>query len=154
MAEHKTLLIGLGAPFYRGPAGDLFVEPQTVSGLFAWQANFEEVVSYSICRDGPPPEGYVEANAAGLIEPNFDLLPLPNTYSKFGFGRNARLAKSMLREAILAADFRLFSYGGGLGDPGEIAASICRREGIKHGVWLDRVESQVVLQMSKDVHKL
>jgi glycosyltransferase involved in cell wall biosynthesis len=45
--------------------------------------------------------------------------------------------------------FRVFSYGGWIGDPGEIAAALARKHQLCHAVWLDRVESKVILHSSK-----
>lgn len=46
------------------------------------------------------------------------------------------------------ATFRTFAYGGWIGDPGDIAAALARKHGLSHAVWLDRVESQLVVQQS------
>lgn len=143
MADRDTLLIGLGARFFRSD-GRLFVENQTISGLKGWQQNFSRVIAFGICKAGPPPVGWSDAQAEGLTGPAFTLVPLPDTY-RLRTLRTARLeAEALLLEHMKRASFRVFSYGGGLGDPGEIAAALARKHGLAHAVWLDRVESQVV----------
>ena len=68
-----TLFLTLGAPFYR-EAGRLFVEAQTVSGLKAWQADFDRLIAASICKPGAPPAGWVDAAEAGITGAEFDLM--------------------------------------------------------------------------------
>ena len=144
-ARDKTLLIGLGAPFRRDDQGRLLVEAQTVSGLQAWQKHFARVIGYAICLDGPVPAGYSRADESGLVPPAFELVPLPDTYNRNVYRSQRSKVERTMHDLMQRADFDVFSYGGWLGDPGEIAASVARRERIPHAVWLDRVESQVVL---------
>jgi colanic acid/amylovoran biosynthesis glycosyltransferase len=146
--NHETLLIGLGARFYRFE-DRLYVENQTISGLKAWQENFSRVIAFSICNNEEPPAGWSDAEIAGLVAPEFELLQLPDTYRIRTLRRSRREAEARLLAYMQRASFRVFSYGGWIGDPGEIAAAQARKNGLSHAVWLDRVESQLVRQHSK-----
>lgn len=145
--DHKTntLLIGLGARFHRY-GNRLHVENQTISGLKAWQENFARVIAFGIADDTPPPKAWSDAEAAGLTLPEFELVPLPDTYRLSTLRRSKREAEAILRDCMNRASFRVFSYGGWIGDPGEIAAALARKNRLSHAVWLDRVESRLVRQ--------
>lgn len=145
-SSNGTLLIGMGARLYRAPASSkLFIENQTISGLHGWKQNFDRVVGYGICCHDNPPAGWSDANSAGIIEPDFEILELPDTYRYRTMLQTLPKARKLLEPYLENSDYRVLSYGGALGDPGEIAAKICRRNGLSHAVWLDRVESNVVL---------
>jgi glycosyltransferase involved in cell wall biosynthesis len=145
--KDDTLLIGLGARFYRY-TDRLYVENQTISGLKAWQENFRRVIAFSILVDKAPPKGWSDAQTAGLTMPDFELVPLPDTYRTRTLRRSRREAETALIDCMERASFRVFSYGGWIGDPGEIAAALARKHGLSHAVWLDRVESRLVRQQS------
>ena len=145
--ERDTLLIGLGARFFRHD-GHLYVEDQTISGLKAWQASFPRVIAFSITEDARPPEGWSDAVAEGLTAPEFELVPLPDTYRIRTMTRSRREAEAILSDCLARASFRVFTYGGWFGDPGEIAAALARKKGLSHAVWLDRVESKLVRQQT------
>lgn len=145
--KSNTLLIGLGARFYRY-RGLLFVENQTISGLKAWQESFSRVIAFSIAEDKAPPEGWSDAQTEGLRTPEFELVSLPDTYRVRTLRRSRRAAEKILLDCMDRASFRVFSYGGWIGDPGEIAAALARKHGLSHAVWLDRIESRLVWQQS------
>lgn len=145
--KDDTLLIGLGARFYRY-RDRLYVENQTISGLKAWQENFRRVIAFSIFDDKAPPEGWSDAQTEGLTMPEFELVPLRDTYRIRTLQRSRREAETALIDCMERASFRVFSYGGWIGDPGEIAAALARKHGLSHAVWLDRVESRRVRQQS------
>lgn len=139
----NSLLLGFSAPMYR-QAGRLFVERQTISGLLAWKENFARLAAFSICHDGPPPQGWEDAEAHGIEAPGITLVPLPNTYDLKVYLRERKAVADRLLALMRDTQYHTFPYGGWIGDPGEIAASVARRHGIAHAVWFDRVESQVV----------
>lgn len=147
--SNDSLMIGLGARFYKHE-GKLFVERQTISGLKAWQVHFPHIVAFSIEESNTPPPGWIKAEDAGVTLPDFHLVSLPDTYKSFGFGPSRKRCERILFDLMKQTRFRVFSYGGWLGDPGEIAASIARKHKLSHAVWLDRVESQLVLSMQSD----
>ena len=138
-----TLFLTLGAPFYRD-GGRLYVEAQTVSGLRAWQRDFGRVIACAIGRTGPPPDGWVAAEEAGIAAPEFELIELPNGYHLPTFLRRRSAVRRALREAMRRADYRLFAIGGWIGDWGVVGARLARAEGFAHGIWFDRVEAQVL----------
>lgn len=145
--KNDTLLIGLGARFYRHN-GRIYIENQTISGLKAWQDNFQRVIAFSIAKDCEPPKGWSDAQAEGLEMPLFEFVSLPDTYLISTLKRSRREAEAALLACMHRAAYRVFSYGGWIGDPGEIAAALARKHELSHAVWLDRVESSRVWQES------
>ena len=138
-----SLFLTLGAPFYRD--GDrLFVEAQTVSGLKAWQQDFSRVIACSICRPGPAPAGWVDVADEGIAMPEFELIELPDGYHLPTYFRTKAQVERTIGDALSRADYRLFAIGGWIGDWGVVGARLARRNGIPHGIWFDRVESQVL----------
>jgi colanic acid/amylovoran biosynthesis glycosyltransferase len=139
----KTLMIGLGSPFYRDAKGRIFVEDQTGSGLNAWQVYFDKVIAFSVCVESDPPAGWSLTSDLGLDVAQFELLMLPDTYAPRQMLRTFPVARRLLSEAMDRADYLTFAYGGWIGDPGEIASKLAASKGRRHAIWLDRVESQV-----------
>ena len=142
--DQGKILLGLGAPFYRAPGGELLVEAQTASGLHAWKDHFDQVTAYAIAYEGAPPKGWITLAEAGLSEPEFELIALPNTYNLAPFSAEIAAASKTLEVAMKEVDYRVFAYGGWLGGPGELAVSIARKNALPYAVWLDRIESQVI----------
>lgn len=139
-----SLLLGISAPIFRDAAGRLFIESQTISGLKAWRENFARVTAFSICRDAPPPAGWLDAAAEGIAAPDIAIVPLPDTYDLKTLLRQRGTLSGQMLQLMRETQYHTFAYGGWIGDPGEIAASVARKHGIPHAVWFDRVESQVV----------
>jgi len=144
MVPHDdSLLLGFSSPLFRDSRGRLLAERQTILGLKAWRENFDRVTAFSICRDGPAPAGWQDAEAEGITAPEIETVALPNTYSLRTLLAQRREIEGRMLELMQSARYRTFAYGGWIGDPGEIAASVARRHGMSHAVWFDRVESQV-----------
>lgn len=143
MPTTRTLMIGLGSPYYRDAQGRLFVEDQTGSGLHAWQVYFDKIISFAICGDGPPPSGWSLASDLGLDIDEIELLALPDTYAPRRMLQTWPVARKLMAEAMDRADYLTFAYGGWVGDPGEMASKLAASKGRRHAIWLDRVESQV-----------
>jgi len=139
----RTLMIGLGSPYYRDAQGRLFVEDQTGSGLHAWQVYFDKIIAFAICGDGPPPSGWSLASDLGLDIDEIELLALPDTYAPRRMLQTWPVARKLMAEAMDRADYLTFAYGGWVGDPGEMASKLAASKGRRHAIWLDRVESQV-----------
>lgn len=137
------LFIGTSARLYKDDDGQLFIEKQSISGLHAWKKHFDRVIFFTILDEGPIPEGWERAQENGIHGPDFEIVPIPDTYRLSPFSKEADAVKRTLLETMKRADYVCFAYGGWLGDPGEIGASLARANGIKHAVWFDRVESQV-----------
>ncbi|MDX2485660.1 MAG: glycosyltransferase [Pseudodonghicola sp.] len=137
-----TLFLTLGAPFYRDE-GRLYVEAQTVSGLKAWQQDFDRVIACSVCKTGQPPAGWIEVSGEGIDPPTFELIELPDGYHLPTYLRTRSAVQKTLLDALRRADFRLFAIGGWIGDWGVVGARLAHAHKIPHGIWFDRVESQV-----------
>ncbi len=150
ISPQGVLLIGIGARFIRDEAGQLWIESQTISGLKAWAMHFERLIVFSICDEGPPRPGWLNAAEEGVEPPRFELIQIPDTYRMRSILLGRKAVEEKLSSAIGAADYRVFSYGGALGCPGELASSIARRHGHRYAIWLDRVESHVVRESAGD----
>lgn len=145
MSEEDSVLITLGAPFYRHDGG-LFVEDQTISGLRAWAQHFSRVTAASVCLHEEPPAGWSDAAAAGIAEPQIELVELPNGYDRATFAKTRDDVAEQLLSIMRRTTYRLFAIGGWIGDWGVLGADTARKNGIPHGIWFDRVESQVMLE--------
>jgi len=143
-SAQDSLLVGIGARLYRDAAGTLHIESQTVSGLKAWNKHFRHVTAFGICDAAEPPSGYIAVSEAGINPTDISFIELPDTYRLKHAWTTWPKAKALLRDAMRKASYLVFSYGGWLGDPGELAAQIARAEKRPHAVWLDRVESIVM----------
>lgn len=143
MPTTRTLMIGLGSPYYRDAQGRLFVEDQTGSGLHAWQVYFDKIIAFAICGDGPPPAGWSLPSDLGLDIDEIELLALPDTYAPRRMLQTWPVARKLMAEAMDRADYLTFAYGGWVGDPGEMASKLAASKRRRHAIWLDRVESQV-----------
>lgn len=141
--EPDSLLITLGAPFYRWE-GKLYIEDQSISGLMTWAENFGRIKACSIRNDGPPPPGWSEAEAGGIAPPTFELVDLPNGYHLPTFLRQRSDVAARLAEVMGRCTYRSFAIGGWIGDWGITGAAVARKLGLSHAVWFDRVESQVM----------
>lgn len=138
-------MVTLGAPFYRHD-GRLFVEDQTISGLHAWAGHFPRVIAASICLHEDPPKGWSDAEAKGIALPQIELVELPNGYDRETFVKTRQAVADQLLSIMRRCSYRLFAIGGWIGDWGVLGADTARKHGIAHGIWFDRVESQVMLE--------
>ncbi|SMY06549.1 glycosyltransferase [Flavimaricola marinus] len=141
--EPDSLLITLGAPFYRWQ-GKLYIEDQSISGLKTWAENFTRVKACSICHAAAPPPGWSEAEAGGITAPTFELVDLPNGYHLPTFLRSRAAVADRLAEVMARCTYRSFAIGGWIGDWGITGAGVARKRGLSHAVWFDRVESQIM----------
>ncbi|MCE8009465.1 glycosyltransferase [Aestuariivita sp.] len=138
-------MITLGARFYRWD-GRLYVEDQTISGLHAWALHFPRVVAASVSVIEPPPAGWSDAGEAGIAGPRIELVELPDGYDRATYLKERKAVAATLLEIMHRTTYRLFAIGGWIGDWGVTGAVTARRNGIPHGIWFDRVESQVMLE--------
>lgn len=145
MSREDSVLITLGAPFFRWN-DTLFIEDQTISGLHAWADHFQKVVAASVCLAEKPPAGWSDAKAAGIAAPAIEIVELPNGYDRATFRRTRDAVAAQFLDIMRRVTFRLFAIGGWLGDWGVLGADTARKHGIPHGIWFDRVESQVMLE--------
>ncbi|WP_050931511.1 glycosyltransferase [Aestuariivita boseongensis] len=145
MSEEDSVLITLGAPFYRWD-NRLFIEDQTISGLHAWADHFHRVVAASICLAEKPPAGWSDAAEAGIAAPRIEIVELPDGYDRATFRKTRDAVAAQFLEIMRRVTYRLFAIGGWLGDWGVLGADTARKHGIPHGIWFDRVESQVMLE--------
>lgn len=123
--EPDSLFITLGAAFHRWE-GRLYVESQSISGLKTWAENFSRIKACSVCKHGPPPPGWSEAEAGGLVAPAFELVDLPDGYHLPTFLRHRSALARRLAEVMSRCTYRSLAIGGWIGD----------------GVLLDRMKAE------------
>lgn len=145
-----SLLLGFTAPIFQDGRGRIFLEQQTISGLTAWRENFSRVVAFSIGTEGEVPDGWVDMEQVAGKAAGIEVITLPDTYSLKTYLRQRRQVEAQLLGLMRRTRYHTFGYGGWIGDPGEIAASVARRHGIPHAVWFDRVESDVIMSTPAD----
>lgn len=139
-----TLFLVITAPLYRWQ-GTLFVEDQTISGLAAWNDNFDRLIACAnTFYDQPPPEGWSDPWSNGLDPDRIELLELPYGYDLKTYARERGRISRTLLDAMTRADYRVIGIGGWLGDWGNLCVKIAQRNGLAHACWFDRVESQVI----------
>lgn len=146
-SNELSVLLTLGAPFHRWD-GVLYVEDQTISGLKAWADHFSRIVAASVCLHAPPPLGWTPVSTSCLKDLPVELVELPNGYDRAVFLKNRAAVSDRLLEIMQRCTYSLFAIGGWIGDWGVTGALTAQRHGLPHGIWFDRVESQVVLESS------
>jgi len=146
-ANGPSVLLTLTAPFHRWD-GALYLENQTISGLKAWADHFSRVVAASVCLHTPPPPGWSSISASGLTEYPIELVELPNGYDRAVFLKNRAAVSDRFFEIMGRCTYNLFAIGGWIGDWGVTGALTAQRYALPHGIWFDRVESQVILNSS------
>lgn len=139
----ETLFVAIGAPFYRWQ-GKLYVEDQTISGLGAWNDNFDRVITCANTFETEPPAGWSDPWASGLDPDRIEIIELPYGYDLKTYFRERGRVSGVLLDAMTRADYRVIGIGGWIGDWGVLCARLARRHGLPHACWFDRVESQVI----------
>jgi glycosyltransferase involved in cell wall biosynthesis len=143
-AEGPSVLLTLGAPFHRWD-GALYLEDQTISGLKAWANHFPQIVAASVCLHAPPPPGWSSTSESGLTDLPIELVELPNGYDRTVFLKSRAAVADQILGIMRRCTYNLFAIGGWIGDWGVTGALTARKHGLPHGIWFDRVESQVML---------
>jgi colanic acid/amylovoran biosynthesis glycosyltransferase len=146
-ANGPSVLLTLGAPFHRWD-GALYLEDQTISGLKAWADHFSQIVAASVCLHTPPPPGWSSTRASGLTDFPIELIELPNGYDRAIFLKTREAVSDLFLKIMRRCTYSLFAIGGWIGDWGVTGALTARKHALPHGIWFDRVESQVMLHSS------
>jgi glycosyltransferase involved in cell wall biosynthesis len=77
-----------------------------------------------------------------------ELVELPNGYDRATFLKSREAVTDRFLEITSRCTYNLFAIGGWIGDWGVTGALTARKQGLPHGIWFDRVESQVMLNSS------
>ncbi|MBY6218090.1 glycosyltransferase [Qipengyuania aquimaris] len=146
-ANGPSVLLTLTAAFHRWD-GSLYLEDQTISGLKAWSDHFSRIVAASVCLETPPPPGWSSISASGLTDFPIELVELPNGYDWADYVKNRSAVSDRFLEIMRRCTYNLFAIGGWIGDWGMTGALTAQKYALPHGIWFDRVESQVILNSS------
>lgn len=151
--KQKGMLLVLPVPF-RAKGNQLFFESQACNGLEQWADNFESLIVAAPLM----PELLVEQektiiwrNTAMLAKPQrFELVPLPWAYSLPKFLACYSSVRASLAALISRCHYLQFAIGGLIGDWGAIAALEAHKQRRAYAVHTDRVEHNVILQVTKE----
>jgi glycosyltransferase involved in cell wall biosynthesis len=83
-----------------------------------------------------------------LADFSIELVELPNGYDRAIFLKNRAAVARRFLEIMRRCTYNLFAIGGWIGDWGVTGALTARKHALPHGIWFDRVESQVILNSS------
>lgn len=152
MTTQKGMLLVLPVPF-RAKGNQLFFESQACNGLERWADNFESVVVAAPVM----PESLAEQdktmtwrNTATLANPKrFELVPLPWAYSLLKFLSCYSSVRASLAALISRCRYLQFAIGGLFGDWAAVAALEAHKQGRAYAVHTDRVEHEVILQVTR-----
>ena len=89
-------------------------------------------------RDIPSPGSILDGNTGSLLSGNLQAV----------FLKNRAAVSDRFLEIMRRCTYNLFAIGGWIGDRGVTGALIARKHALPHGIWFDRVESQVILNSS------
>lgn len=152
MTTQKGMLLVLPVPF-RAKGNQLFFDSQACNGLERWADNFESVVVAAPVM----PESLAEQdktmtwrNTATLANPKrFELVPLPWAYSLLKFLSCYSSVRASLAALISRCRYLQFAIGGLFGDWAAVAALEAHKQGRAYAVHTDRVEHEVILQVTR-----
>jgi len=136
-----SLLLEIGVPFKRGPAG-LLVEAQALNGLRLWARHFAHV---TVCANElPAAQGdgstIVWADPAALLaEGRVRFEPLPWGYHPRDHFRLRAGVKRRFEALVASHRYLCFSNLGAFGAWGSVAAAAARRQHRPYSLWFDWV---------------
>ena len=141
----------------RSSGNGLLFEEQACNGALRWADNFSHVTIFSPLI----PETYV-ANDRTITWKSINelshrairFIPLPWAYSFSGFSKNYFQVQRLLSSAIDSHDHLQFAIGGLVGDWASVASLLAARRGRKFAIHTDRVEHEVLLEVSRNLSSL
>jgi glycosyltransferase involved in cell wall biosynthesis len=152
-SENTTMLLVLPVPF-RVREGVTLLEEQATNGLRRWLADFDHVIVAAPVM----PEEVAAKTAATIIwkdvldlesEKRVTLVPLPWAYTVKEFAKSYRRTAALLRGYIGQARYLQFAIGGLVGDWAGVAALEASRLNRRFAIHTDRVEHEVLLEVTK-----
>ena len=152
-AKNGTMLLVLPVPFLQRD-GALWMESQAHNGLRRWCANFDHVILAAPTMT----ENMAATGGATIVwkdtadlcsEQRVTLVPLPMAYGLSDFFRTYRRTRRLLAEHIKQARYLQFAIGGLIGDWAGVAALEAIRQKRLFAIHTDRVEHEVLLEVTK-----
>ena len=144
-----TILLYLPVAFHRAADGTLLLEDQACNGLRLWAEHFQNLIIMAPLAPGNPPPAWGPVSQIGPALERIEIHPLPWAWRPDLFLRHLPSARRRIRALIQRADWLGFAIGGLFGDWGAVAAYEARRQGRKHYIWADRVESSVTRERAR-----
>jgi glycosyltransferase involved in cell wall biosynthesis len=153
---HKALggpmLLVLPVPLRESPDGLLF-EEQACNGALRWADNFSRVTIASPVI----PERYTRDDRTTMwksvreveANPRVRFVPLPWAYGLKDFARSYRQISNQLAQMIDDHQHLQFAIGALVGDWAAVGAGLAAGKGRKYAIHTDRVEHEVLLEVSK-----
>jgi glycosyltransferase involved in cell wall biosynthesis len=148
----SEMLLVLPVPFLiRG--GKTFFEEQACNGLRRWTDNFDRVIVAAPVMPEP-----LAANQKSLtwtptdsleFRDRLELLHLPWAYDLRTFLRTYTKTRSTLAAALSRGSHLQFAIGGVIGDWASVAASEAIKQRRRFAIHTDRVEHEVLLEVTK-----
>src|SRR5579862_307302 len=152
-AKNGTMLLVLPVPFLQRD-GALLMESQAHNGLRRWAANFDHVILAAPTTT----DSMMATTGATIIwkdtsdlcsEQRVTLVPLPLAYDLSDFLRTYRRTRRLLAGYIKQARYLQFAIGGLVGDWAGVAALEAIRQKRLFAIHTDRVEHEVLLEVTK-----
>ena len=152
MIKQKGMLLVLPVHF-RAQDNQLLFESQACNGLEQWADNFGSlVVAAPVIPESLAQKDKTTTwrHTQTLADPKrFELVPLPWAYSLLNFLSCYSSVRASLAELISRCRYLQFAIGGLVGDWGAVAALEAHKQGRAYAIHTDRVEHQVILQVSR-----
>jgi len=151
IARQDSMLIVLPVPF-RFIDGELFFEEQACNGLNRWAENFARIaVAAPIIPDHLSERIGFNWTPLSKLQAKEQLLfiPLPWAYGLVPFARHYIAVRKRLRAAIAQHRYLQFAIGGLVGDWAAVACVEAISQGRSFAIHTDRVEDQVLLEVTK-----
>jgi glycosyltransferase involved in cell wall biosynthesis len=150
-AQQDSMLIVLPVPF-RLIDGELLFEEQACNGLNRWAESFARVAVAApiIPEDISVRIGFNWKPLSTLqAKEQLSFIPLPWAFGLGPFARHYIPARKRLRSAIAQHRYLQFAIGGLVGDWAAVACLEAIAQGRRFAIHTDRVEDQVLLEVSK-----
>lgn len=147
------MLLVLPVPF-RLRGGVVLLEEQACNGVRKWADNFDHVIVAAPAM----PEEVATASPATIIwkdvqelvaEQRVTLVPLPWAYGLGAFSKSYGPTRKLLGDLIGKSRYLQFAIGGLVGDWACVAALQAIRQKKRFAIHTDRVEHEVVLEVTK-----
>ncbi len=152
MKDRKGMLLVLHSPFYQAD-GKLLMDDQAGNGLELWAEHFGSmIIAAPLMPEEVASQQRVSfwRDTATLKQPDrFEFVTLPWAYRLSAFLKTYAATRKRLAALIPRCDYLQFAFGGLIGDWAGIAALEAAKQGRAYAVHADRVEHQVVRQVSQ-----
>lgn len=128
--------------------GNYYIDDQTCKGLVRWCENFEQTTYAGIELNDDSVQNFASAQWQSVAElpcaSRLDIIALPRAYGVGQFVSQYSRTRALLAAEIARSRYLCFTLGCLVGDWAALAAVEARKQGRPYGVWLDRIEHEVI----------